>query len=91
MKGFLPEQDPLSQLPLAFDAWQTMANALPQQLLNTRFRTEIEQLPVFPVEQLQSQPELECAMRLLSYLGHAYVWTTGSEPAQQLPARLATA
>jgi indoleamine 2,3-dioxygenase len=48
----------------------------------------IRNLPPFPLDALDSARELERAMVLLSYLGHAYVWG-GARPETILPARLA--
>jgi indoleamine 2,3-dioxygenase len=87
-RGFLPPQDPLRRLPGAFDAWEEVARNLPKLLVSGHPRRSIEDLPPFPLHALEAERELERAMVLLSYLGHAYVWT-GAEPARVLPARLA--
>jgi indoleamine 2,3-dioxygenase len=89
-RGFLPPHDPLTRLPEPFDAWETVALGLPKHLVSDRIRRtiEVEDLPLFPVEAIANDRERERAMALLSYLGHAYVWS-GERPAEILPKRLA--
>ncbi len=87
-RGFLPLEDPLARLPKSFDEWETLAQALPKHFLSDRIRRTIEDLPPFPVSSLPGERELERAMVLLSYLGHAYVWA-GKTPADTLPEVLA--
>ena len=87
-RGFLPLNDPLRQLPKAFDDWEHTALTLPKLLASDHVRRTIEELPPFPIEAISNDPERERAMVLLSYLGHAYVWA-GAKPAELLPARLA--
>jgi len=87
-RGFLPLKDPLTHLPRAFDAWESVALGLPKLLASGRLRLAINELPPFPVAQIASDPERERAMTLLSYLGHAYVWQ-GDKPAEVLPYRIA--
>lgn len=86
--GFLPEQDPLHRLPRPFIAWEDVAQILPKMLVGDSIREVIEDLPPFPTERLDSDREWERAMVLLSYLGHAYVWS-GPQPSSRLPASLA--
>jgi indoleamine 2,3-dioxygenase len=87
-RGFLPLQDPLMQLPMAFDAWEGVAMGLPKLLASDQVRRTIAQLPPFPIKSINDGRERERAMVLLSYLGHAYVWGEG-RPALILPAGLA--
>jgi indoleamine 2,3-dioxygenase len=87
-RGFLPTQDPLTRLPKVFDAWEEVANQLPKLLATDQIHRTIRDLPPFPLDDLHERRELERAMLLLSYLGHAYVWG-GSRPERVLPPRLA--
>jgi indoleamine 2,3-dioxygenase len=83
-RGFLPSHDPLIRLPEAFDAWESTALGLPKLLASDHVRRSIEDLPLFPYDRIANERELERAMTLLSYLGHAYVWR-GAQPAEVLP------
>ncbi|HEX4772044.1 MAG TPA: hypothetical protein VH351_14505 [Bryobacteraceae bacterium] len=87
-RGFLPAQDPLLRLPKPFDAWEEVALGLPKYLASDHIRETIESLPPFPTDMIGTAQEQERAMVLLSYLGHAYVWT-GTRPAEILPKRMA--
>jgi indoleamine 2,3-dioxygenase len=87
-RGFLPLQDPLTRLPKPFDAWEEVALGLPKYLASDHIRRTIEALPPFLVSLIGNDRERERAMILLSYLGHAYVWT-GEHPADVLPKRIA--
>lgn len=89
--GFLPNAEPIVQLPQAFNVWENTAIQLPKLLISEHLRTIIESLPSFPVQALTSVEEVERAMLLLSYLGHAYVWQPGQQPAIMLPRNLAMA
>src|SRR5258706_10524927 len=73
-RGFLPAPDPLAQLPTAFACWEEVARNLPKLLVAGMVRRNLEQLPILKVSPLREQRQLERAMMLLSYFGHAYVW-----------------
>ena len=87
-RGFLPAQDPLKQLPAPFKAWEDVARQLPKLMASDQLHRTIVDLPPFPRNEIHDHREMERAMVLLSYLGHAYVWG-GLRPATVLPARLA--
>lgn len=87
-RGFLPDPDPLVQLPSAFVSWEEIAQDLPKLLVAGSVRQTINQLPLLKVSALQDQHQLERAMMLLSYFGHAYVWGE-TTPATCIPASLA--
>ena len=88
-RGFLPLEDPLLRLPPAFDAWETVAQALPKLTLSNYLRSTVDALPPFPVDQLQTTRELERAMTLLSFMGNSYVFAPDQPVATQLPVNLA--
>jgi indoleamine 2,3-dioxygenase len=87
-RGFLPDKDPLARLPAEFKGWDRLAYELPKLLTTTRIRSELAVLPKFPLAKLKTEAQLERAMMILSYLGHAYVWGE-AVPTAQLPATLA--
>ncbi len=87
-RGFLPASDPLVRLPAAFDAWEGVAAELPKRLAAGRVRRALAQLPACDTARLRTPAELERAMLLLSFFGHAYVWGEGPPP-RSLPASLA--
>jgi indoleamine 2,3-dioxygenase len=88
-RGFLPDHDPLTQLPAIFSEWESIAVDLPKWLVSRYLRKIIEALPVFPAEKLSSPAEMERAMLILSYLGQAYVWADLQHPATSLPSSIA--
>lgn len=88
LTGFLPQKAPLHTLPPAFEAWEHLAKDLPKYLISDEFRGFVERLPAFPLDQLWTQEHYERAMVVLSYLGHAYVWS-GPRAADRIPAVLA--
>jgi indoleamine 2,3-dioxygenase len=87
-RGFLPAADPLRRLPAAFDLWEDAAAELPKLLVARRTRSVIERMPILDSAPLADGPELNRAMLLLSFLGHAYVWE-GPTAASRLPASIA--
>ncbi|HEY4355599.1 MAG TPA: hypothetical protein VGN16_07630 [Acidobacteriaceae bacterium] len=88
LQGFLPQQDPLVRLPKPFEAWEQVAQELPKLFASDHLHRTIQDLPPFPLHELSGQREVERAMVLLSYLGHAYVWG-GAQPQTVIPRRLA--
>jgi indoleamine 2,3-dioxygenase len=91
-RGFLPHVDPLEQLPAAFGSWENLAGQLPKLLMTGHLRRMVEAMPVIDSRGLSGGAQLERAMMLLSYIGHAYVWTdglTGAGAAQRIPSNLA--
>ncbi len=87
-RGFLPVEDPQEQLPAAFAPWQNMATILPKLLVAGKFREKLLMLPPFDVSKLTTHGEVERAMQIFSYFGHAYVWGEKNVP-ERLPAILA--
>ena len=87
-QGFLPPTDPLKSLPPKFHAWERIAANLPKLLVSNHLRKSVENLPDFHFAQLSTPFELERAMLLLSFIGHAYIWG-GPNPATQIPFCLA--
>ncbi|MGH7963296.1 MAG: hypothetical protein ACRERD_15985 [Candidatus Binatia bacterium] len=87
-RGFLPSPDPLDRLPSAFAGWEEIARDLPKLLVADTLRSVLERLPVVPISSLHEPAQLERAMVLLSYFGHAYVWGS-KQPAIRIPAGVA--
>ena len=87
-RGFLPEQDPERALPAPLALWQELASELPKRLAAQRVRTAVSSLPRFELTALRSLVEERAAMRVLSFVAHAYVWE-GASPAAALPRQLA--
>ena len=87
-RGFLPIADPSAAIPLANAEWHETARNLPSLIPTGRIREIIESLPPFRADLLNTEEDLEAAMRTLSYLGQAYVWGQPEAPTA-LPAGLA--
>jgi indoleamine 2,3-dioxygenase len=87
-RGFLPDQDPVYELPPAFARWDELARELPKRLAAGRVRDALSALPVLDPATLSGDGPLQRAMVVLSYFGHAYVWG-GAEPANVIPAPIA--
>ncbi len=87
-RGFLPEVDPERALPAPLALWQELASELPKRLAARRVRAAVRGLPRFELAALRSAAEERAAMRVLSFLGHAFVWE-GEAPDPVLPAVLA--
>src|SRR5262245_13827090 len=89
-RGFLPDPDPEPALPSALALWQELAAELPKRLAARRLRDAVRTLPPFEIAALRSPAEERAAMRVLSFLAHAYVWE-GGIPDPVLPQPLAVA
>ncbi len=87
-RGFLPADDPLRELPPHFAPWEETARALPKTIVAGGLRRTAEALPLLSTEALEDPRSLRRAMLLLSYLGHAYVWS-GKDAATRIPEAIA--
>ena len=87
-RGFLPEHDPERALPAPLALWQELASELPKRLAAHRVRTAVRSLPRFELAALRSPAEERAAMRVLSFVAHAFVWE-GAAPEPTLPQQLA--
>ena len=76
-RGCLPEVDPCIALPVELAPWQELADELPKRLLAGRVGDAVHTLPLLPAEAARSDGERRAAMRVLSFLAHAYVWEDG--------------
>ena len=89
-RGFLPSTDPLVHLPDE-PILNQIAAELPKFLTARQFRRFVQDRTdlMGPVADYWGLDELRCAMRTLSFAGHAYVWEDPAQPAVTLPASLA--
>jgi indoleamine 2,3-dioxygenase len=87
-QGFLPH-DPSENLPDC-DTLNDLAHALPKLLSTRKVRRFIDEhdslLPFIPTS--WRDQDYRAAMRMLSFVGHAYVWDTPDDPASSLPPHL---
>lgn len=90
-QGFLPEEEPITNLPPYFSEWEELAKQLPKLLVSQHLRALISQLPPLDIARFNEGAEIERMMMLLSFLGHAYVWQAGEAPATSLPHNFAQA
>lgn len=86
-RGFLPSQDPLGFLPSKFEIWEDTGRNLPKLLVAQKVLEIFKSMPVLATDSLTSEQELERAMLLLSFFGHAYVW--GGETQHKIPKAIA--
>lgn len=88
-RGFLPHQDPLRRIARSeFNEWEEVAVNLPKYMAGLSVRRVVDSLPPFPLSKLNDSRELQRAMVILSFIGHAYVF--GADPVvESLPSILA--
>ena len=84
--GFLPEK-PKTVFPKKNKRWYALAANLPKTLATGKLKENINQLPDY---QQDNQIFEETQMRMLSYIGHAFIWGDKDIP-QKIPANLARA
>ena len=71
--GFIPDQI-CEKLPSSFDDIENLASELPKVLTNEQIVERVEQLERDKDINDLNTSELERAMLLYSYVGHAYMW-----------------
>ncbi|KAI5950705.1 BNA2 [Candida theae] len=85
--GFLPSELPLERLPQDYyKPWEDIVHNLPSYIMNRRIRAVVDKLPVLTTDGL-SVREQRRAYQVLSFIGHAYIWT--GEPVDKLPSQIA--
>ncbi len=89
-RGFLPAHDPLERLPDE-PILDQIRTDLPKLLTARQFRSFIHahSTLVKSVAEDWRLDEYRCAMRILSFAGHGYVWEDPVHPADRLPTQLA--
>lgn len=92
-RGFLPVGEPLQKLPPAYAAWDELGRELPKLLVAGKVAHALSGLPELDPKDLKDGPEIERAMVILSFTGHALVWgagvSGGGAPVERIPACLA--
>lgn len=88
--GFLPQELPLIRLPQEYyQPWEVLLDNLPHLLMTQTVRKHIQKLPNLTTDQLSNVREYRRAYQCLSFLAHAYIWGTSSEPLDRLCAQIA--
>lgn len=77
-RGFLPANDPVTELPKAFAALDQFGAELPKLLAAEAVGKQIKNLPIFDPSGL-GEENSERAMMLYSFIGQAYVWENWRE------------
>ena len=90
-QGFLPPEDPLTRLPDVFEDWEQIGDELSKLALSRHIRPVIQNLPPFPIDQLETLREHERAMTLLSFIANMYVYAPDHGVAKSIPRNLAQA
>lgn len=88
VNGFLPGTDPLRRLSGSYAEWDEIAAQLHKYLVSGRARTLLRDVPQYDTAALRDGAELERAMLLLSYFGHAWIHDT-EPPVDSVPANIA--
>lgn len=88
-RGFLPSE-PCETLP-DYPPLNHLGHEMPKLLSARQVRRFVDEQPslLSSVPSRWRDEELRAAMRILSFVGHAYVWETPGEPAATLPSQLA--
>jgi indoleamine 2,3-dioxygenase len=87
-RGFVPDRDPLDQLPDRFRALDDLAPMIPALVMNRDVRRFLTALPELDVSALANDAEAERAFLIMTALTMAYVWG-GREPDFTLPRNIA--
>lgn len=87
-RGFLPTEDPLLELPAQFAPWEEIAHDMPKLIVAGRLRHAVEGMPLLSMAAVEDERALRRAMMVLSYFGHAYVWS-GGDVAGRIPENIA--
>ncbi len=89
LRGFLPDDDPLQNLPTACQDWEQLGADLRKLVLTRHLRPMVRDLPPFPHTSLITGREKWRAINLMGYITSLYVLGTHGEPISTIPANLA--
>ncbi|KAG0360432.1 Indoleamine 2,3-dioxygenase [Gamsiella multidivaricata] len=88
--GFVPYPQPLARLTQPYFApWEEIMDQLNVLIDSRQLRARVDQLPLLDVSRLETKAEHKRAYVLLSIMAHSYVWGSGLDIAQSIPAPLA--
>jgi indoleamine 2,3-dioxygenase len=88
VRGFLPSEDPLTQLPPAFIAWEEISAQVPALLTAGKIRQVLDKMPILDPVALENKRQLYRAFLLLSVMANAYIMGE-TEQASILPRNIA--
>lgn len=71
--GFLPEQEPLKELPIKYKSLDYIANNLPTLIKNGELKQYVDNLELNDIDEL-SQEQVQRLYTILSLIIHAYIW-----------------
>lgn len=82
--------NPLEELPPPYDAWIRIAENLPELIETGILRAEVEKLPTFSIDDLETHRSQRLAHLVLGYITMAYVWNKGDGDIRKiLPSNIA--
>ena len=88
--GFIPQDNPLEQLPHYFKCWDDIVYDLVSLNKEKRIRQVVDEMPLLDYTKLESVQEYQRAYLILSMICHSYVWAHGSKhAAKSIPPNLA--
>eukprot|EP00118_Oscarella_pearsei_P020971 m.232460 g.232460 ORF g.232460 m.232460 type:complete len:396 (+) comp40081_c0_seq6:1551-2738(+) len=77
-RGFLPDEDPLVNLPPYYGPWTSLADQIPSLLHNTStLRRSVCRLPLLDHTHLTKRGELHRANTILAIIAHSFIWCEG--------------
>lgn len=88
VRGFLPSEDPLTQLPPAFIVWEEISAQVPALLTAGKIRQVLDKMPILDPVALENKRQLYRAFLLLSVMANAYIMGE-TEQAPILPRNIA--
>ncbi|KAG0272744.1 hypothetical protein BGZ95_011473, partial [Linnemannia exigua] len=90
LTGFVPDDQPLSRLPQSYYLpWEETIDQLNHLIDHRQLRTKVDQWPVLEIGQLTTLRQRQRAYTLLGFVAHSYIWGSGLDVAQSIPAPLA--
>jgi indoleamine 2,3-dioxygenase len=88
VRGFLGSEDPLTELPPDFAAWETISAQIPALLTAGKVRQILDKMAILDPVALKGQQQLYRAFLLLSVMANAYIMGEAQQ-AHILPRNLA--
>ncbi len=87
--GFLPREDPLTELPKEFSWLDELGASLPLLINSGGVRKTLSLVRPVQLSGLRSEPEINRALMIYSFLASAYVHAPGEKTADRIPAGIA--
>lgn len=83
--GFLPETPPRRLRGPQLERWEETARRIPELIKSGQLASAVDELPSFPLNELEDEGDWRRAYSVLGFLANAYLWGSAPQPTEVIP------